>query len=160
MKKPDIILVDDHEIFRQGIKSIITLENIGNVIGEASNGLDFIELLSHFKPDLVLLDIDMPFMNGLEATEKALEIMPDIKIIAFTLFGDEEYFLKMIELGAKGYILKSSDVSEIEKAIKLIMKGEKYFCSNQFQTGSKSVDNNKLKSNKFKGMEDLFPQWY
>ena len=82
MKKPGIIIVDDHQIFRQGIKSIITLENIANVIGEATNGEEFLHLLTYLKPDLVLLDIDMPTMNGLEATEKALKMMPDLKIIA------------------------------------------------------------------------------
>src|SRR5512133_1655890 len=99
MKKPDIIIVDDHLIFRQGLKSLINLENIATVIGEASNGLEFIELLSSLKPDVVLMDIDMPHMNGMEATKKALEVFPDLKIIAFTMFGDEEYYYKMIDLG-------------------------------------------------------------
>ena len=114
---PDIIIVDDHLIFRQGLKSLITFENIANVIGEASNGKEFIELLSHLKPDLVLMDIDMPHMNGMEATRKALELIPDLKIIAFTMFGDEEYYYKMIDLGVKGFILKSSGINELEKAI-------------------------------------------
>ena len=132
MKKPDIIIVDDHQIFRQGVKSIVTSENIANVIGEANNGVDFLNLLTDLKPDLVLLDIDMPGMNGLEASKKALELYPDLKIIAFTMFGDEEYFIGMIELGAVGYILKSSDISELEKAITVIMNGEKYFSNHHF----------------------------
>ena len=168
MKKPDIIIVDDHQIFRQGIKSIITLENIATVIGEVSNGADFIELLSRLKPDLVLLDIDMPLMNGLEATEKALAIMPELKIIAFTLFGDEEYFFKMIELGAMGYVLKSSDISELEKAIHVIMNGEKYFSNDQFIRNShqlvkttlkKSTDNHVV-SEKTQEADDFFPHWF
>jgi len=132
MKKPDIIIVDDHQIFRQGVKSIVTSENIANVIGEANNGVEFLNLLTDLKPDLVLLDIDMPGMNGLEASKKALELYPDLKIIAFTMFGDEEYFIGMIELGAVGYILKSSDISELEKAITVIMNGEKYFSNHHF----------------------------
>jgi DNA-binding NarL/FixJ family response regulator len=132
MKKPDIIIVDDHQIFRQGVKSIVTSENIANVIGEANNGVEFLNLLTDLKPDLVLLDIDMPGMNGLEASKKALEMYPDLKIIAFTMFGDEEYFIGMIELGAVGYILKSSDISELEKAITVIMNGEKYFSNHHF----------------------------
>ena len=132
MKKPDIIIVDDHQIFRQGVKSIVTSENIANVIGEANNGVEFLNLLTDLKPDLVLLDIDMPEMNGLEASKKALKLYPDLKIIAFTMFGDEEYFIGMIELGAVGYILKSSDISELEKAITVIMKGEKYFSNHHF----------------------------
>ena len=127
MKKPDIIIVDDHLIFRQGLKSLVTIENIATVIGEASNGLEFIELLSHLKPDLVLMDIDMPRMNGMEATQKALELIPDLKIIVFSMFSDEEYYYKMIDSGVKGFILKSSGISELEKAIQEVMMGESYF---------------------------------
>jgi DNA-binding NarL/FixJ family response regulator len=127
MKRPDIIIVDDHLILRQGLKSLLTIENIATVIGEASNGKDFIDLLSTLKPDLVLMDIDMPHMNGMEATQKALELMPDLKIIAFTMFGEEEYYYKMIDLGVKGFILKSSGVNELEKAIQEVMLGECYF---------------------------------
>lgn len=127
MKTPEIIIVDDHLIFRQGLKSLITSENIALVVGEASNGKEFLQLLSHLKPDLVLMDIDMPHMNGMEATQKALEIIPDLKIIAFTMFGDEEYYYKMIDLGVKGFILKSSGINELEKAISEVMIGESYF---------------------------------
>ena len=120
------------------------------------------------KPDLVLLDIDMPVMDGLEASEKALEIMPDLKIIAFTLFGDEEYFLRMIELGAMGYILKSSDISELEKAIQHIMKGEKYFSNHQFKKNGSRLGNREIQkisqrevhTNKGKATGDLFPPWF
>jgi len=126
-KKPNIIIVDDHLIFRQGLKSIITLENIANVIGEASNGIEFIEILSDLKPDLVLMDIDMPRMNGLDATEKALEILPELKIIAFSMFSDEEYYYKMIDRGVKGFILKTSGINELETAIQNVMSGDTYF---------------------------------
>lgn len=126
-KKPNIIIVDDHLIFRQGLKSIITLENIANVIGEASNGIELLEHLTVLKPDLVLMDIDMPRMNGLDATEKALELMPDLKIIAFSMFSDEEYYYKMIDRGVKGFILKTSGINELENAINNVMAGESYF---------------------------------
>lgn len=127
MKKTDIIIVDDHLIFRQGLKTLIKIEDFATVIGEASNGKEFIELLTHLHPDLVLMDIDMPHMNGIEATREALALKPDLKIIAFTMFGDEEYYTKMIDLGVKGYILKSSGIHEIEKAIKTVMEGECYY---------------------------------
>jgi len=125
--KPNIIIVDDHLIFRQGLKSIITLENIANVIGEASNGLELLKLLSDLKPDLVLMDIDMPHMNGLDATEKAMELMPELKIIAFSMFSDEEYYYKMIDRGVKGFILKTSGIKELENAIQNVMSGDSYF---------------------------------
>ena len=125
--KPKIIIVDDHLIFRQGLTSIITSENIATVIGEASNGIEFIELISKLKPDIVLMDIDMPHMNGLDATEKAIKLIPELKIIVFSMFSDEEYYHKMIERGVKGFILKTSGINELENAIHEVMKGESYF---------------------------------
>jgi len=146
MKKPDLIIVDDHLIFRQGLKSLVTVENIATVIGEASNGIEFIELLATLKPDLVLMDIDMPYMNGMEATQKAMEIMPELKVIAFTMFSDEEYYYKMIDLGVKGFILKSSGIIELEKAIRDVMMGESYFSNELLRKiinnfGRKNVNN-------------------
>ena len=137
-KIPDIILVDDHQIFRQGLKNLINVEKMGNVIGEAANGIEFIELLSTHEPDLVLMDIDMPEMNGIETTRRAIEIKPDIKIIAFTMFDNEEYLYKMIEVGAIGFLLKSSGIDELEKVIQLGVKGEKYF---SFASPDKSLIN-------------------
>jgi DNA-binding NarL/FixJ family response regulator len=125
--KPKIIIVDDHLIFRQGLTSIITSENIATVIGEASNGIEFMELISNQKPDIVLMDIDMPHMNGLDATEKAIKLIPNLKIIVFSMFSDEEYYHKMIERGVKGFILKTSGINELENAINEVMKGESYF---------------------------------
>lgn len=126
-KKPDLMIVDDHVIFRQGLKSILTLHNIAHVIGEASNGIEFLQLLPHLKPNLVLMDIDMPNMNGIDATEKALELMPDLKIIAVTMFNDEEYYYKMIDRGVKGYILKTYGINDVQTAIQNVMSGDTYF---------------------------------
>lgn len=138
-KNPAVIIVDDHLIFRQGLKAIINFENIGSVIGEASSGEEFIELLTVLKPDLVLMDIDLPNMNGIEATIKALEIKPDLKIIAFTVFAEEEYYKKMFDIGAKGFILKSVGFYELENAIAFVMNGGRYF-SSLFQ---KAINNEK-----------------
>jgi len=138
-KKPDIIIVDDHLIFRQGLKAIINYEEVGSVIAEASDGEEFIQFLSTLKPDLVLLDIDMPQMNGFEAAQKALEILPDLKIIAFTVFSEEEYYLKMKNIGAKGFLQKSSGITELENAIQLVMNGESYFSNRSQPENSNTV---------------------
>jgi len=127
IKIPDIIIVEDHLVFRKGLNSFFKNGRIAHVIGEASNGVVFIELLNHLQPDLVLMDIDMPEMNGIEATQKAKKLMPDLKIIASTMFENEEYYIKMIDLGVKGFILKTAAISELEKAIQMVMKGECYF---------------------------------
>jgi len=138
--KPDIIIVDDHLIFRQGLKAIINFEEVGSIIAEASTGEDFLALLPGLKPDLVLMDIDMPGMNGFDATKKALELIPDLKIIAFTVFSEEEYCTKMMKLGAKGFILKSGGFNELENAIKRVMKGEKYFTGYFQQEMNQEID--------------------
>ena len=147
MKRPNIILVDDHLILRQGIKSLITAENIAKVIGEASNGIELLELLKKHKPDIVIMDIDMPHMNGMEATQKALEMIPELKIIAFTMFGDEEYYYKMIDLGVKGFILKSSGIAELENAINGVMLGESYFSPEVLRKIISSLGRNKQVKN-------------
>jgi len=125
--KPDILIVDDHLIFRQGLISILSSQNIANVIGEASNGIEFLQLLSRLTPDLVLMDIDMPHMNGFEATEMAIQKYPDLKIIAFSMFSDEEYYYKMLDRGVKGFILKTCGINELESAIHNVMMGDSYF---------------------------------
>jgi DNA-binding NarL/FixJ family response regulator len=127
MEKPKIILVDDHDIFRQGIKALLTVEDIADVIGEASNGNEFLSLLDTLNPDLVLMDISMPEMNGIEATKKAIELKPELKILTLTLFGEEEYYHKMIEAGVKGFIQKKADIAELKQAIATVTEGGDYF---------------------------------
>lgn len=125
-KKPDIIIVDDNLNFRQGLIFLITVDNVATVIGKASNEKEFIEMLSNNQPDVVLMDICMLQKNGMEAARRALEIMPDLKIIAFTMFGDEDYYYSMNKLGIKGFLLKSGGIIELEKAIEEVMNGGTY----------------------------------
>ena len=125
---PRLILVDDHLLFRESLKSVITSENLGQVIGEASNGKEFIGLLSQLNPDLVIMDIDMPEMNGIEATQLAKELMPRLRFIAYTMYCEEDYYTKMIALGVQGFIVKSSGINILEKGIHEVMAGNTYLC--------------------------------
>lgn len=127
MEKIKIYLVDDHLIFREGLKNLIEIEGVGNVVGEASNGKQFIEDLEHLTPDLILMDISMPVMNGIEATKLAIEKYPELKIVALSMNGDEEYYYKMIDAGVKGFLLKDSGIKEIEQAIVNVVSGDSYF---------------------------------
>ncbi len=146
MVKNKIIIVDDHKIFRDGIKSVITIEGIADVIADAGNGKEFLELLKTHEPDLVLMDISMPVMNGVEATKKALEIYPDIKFLALSSFGDEEYYYKMIDAGVKGFILKDVGIAELEVAINEVLEGGSYFSNELLRRIIANVSKKKLET--------------
>lgn len=129
MKKIEIIIVDDHKIFRNGLKLLLSeIDNV-KVIAEASNGEEFLKIVEKNKPDIVFMDISMPVMDGIQATKKALEKNPELKIIALTTFGDENYLKKMIEVGAEGFLLKNADKEEFEKALKMVNEGSNYLSS-------------------------------
>jgi len=125
MKK--VIITDDHKIFRQGLKSLIVKEGIAEVMAEANNGKELLELLTQLKPDLILMDIEMPEMNGVEATRQALALYPDLKILVLSTFGDEVHYFNIIQAGAKGFILKTSGIQELQSAISEVLAGESYF---------------------------------
>jgi DNA-binding NarL/FixJ family response regulator len=122
-----LIIVDDHKIFREGLKTL--LEKIGKfeVIAEASNGQELIDILPYKKPDIILLDINMPVMDGTAAAEIISRDYPDIHILVLSMFGEEEYYHKMIQIGAKGFILKETGYRELEKALEDIYHGDCYF---------------------------------
>jgi len=122
-----IIIVDDHSLFREGIKLLIENEGLGEVIAEAENGAIFLDILQTVVPDLVIMDIEMPVMNGLEATQKALKIYPDLKILVLTMLNQKANYFDMVNAGALGFVLKTSGKQEFEKAINSIMLGESYF---------------------------------
>jgi len=122
-----IMIVEDHAVFREGLKRVIK-EMVGvELVGEAENGEVFLELLKKEKPDIVLMDIKMPIMDGIEATERALKLVPSLKIIVITMFGEEEYLFTMINKGIAGFVLKTAKVTEIESAIQAVRKGEQYY---------------------------------
>ena len=124
-----IIIVDDHPLFREGMKLLVEKEGLGEVIAEAENGQVFLDLMQKLKPgpDLVLMDIEMPVMDGLEATAKAKAMLPDLKILVLTMLSDKDNYTAMIQAGAMGFVLKTSGKHELEKAIKTVLVGECYF---------------------------------
>jgi DNA-binding NarL/FixJ family response regulator len=127
MGKSTIIIVDDHKLFRDGLKFILSETGFADVIAEASNGKEFLLLLDKLKPDLVLMDINMPVMNGIESSKQALELFPDLNILVLSMYGDEEYYNTMIDIGVKGFLLKDADTSELKTAIAKILDGGTYF---------------------------------
>jgi DNA-binding NarL/FixJ family response regulator len=122
-----IIIVEDHAIFREGLKKVLEGMNNVKIIGEAENGAVFLELLKKKIPDIVLMDIKMPVMGGLEATEKALQLYPDLKIIVLSMFGEEEYLYSLVLLGISGFLLKNTSMTNLSRAIQMVADGQQYF---------------------------------
>jgi DNA-binding NarL/FixJ family response regulator len=127
MEKIRIIITDDHQLFRNGLKILLTAFPEFEVAGEASNGEEFLQLLKTTQADVALMDINMPEMDGIEATRKGVKLYPGIHIIALSMYGEEEYYYKMVDAGAKGFLLKDSDISEVKEAIITVSKGGSYF---------------------------------
>ena len=125
--KIKVFIVDDHDIFRDGIKLLLSSGNIAAIIGEAANGQEFLDVIDTVKPDVVLMDIAMPVLDGVETTKKAHEKYPDLKILALTMFGEEKYYLQMIQSGVKGFILKSAGITELLKGITEVAQGNFFF---------------------------------
>ena len=122
-----IIIADDHQLFRNGLKILLDAFDRFSVVGEAGNGLELIETIKETECDIILMDIDMPVMDGIEATRQVLEIEPGINIIALSMYGEEDYYYKMINSGAKGFLLKDSDINEVKEAIVNVSNGGNYF---------------------------------
>jgi len=131
--KRKVIIVDDHTLFRNGLR--ILLNNIENyhVIAEAANGKQFLELLDTLVPDVVLMDISMPIMDGIEASAIAHEKYPDLKIITLSMYGEEDYYYKMVNAGVKGFVLKNSDIKEVKTALDIVYDGGSFFSSELLQ---------------------------
>jgi DNA-binding NarL/FixJ family response regulator len=123
-----IILADDHEIFRDGFNVMLKKQDEIKVEAEASDGKELLELIETYMPDIVLTDIKMPRLNGIEATRIIKKKYPDVYVIALSMFDDDNLIIDMLEAGAKGYLLKNSPKNEIIEAIKTVYKNELYYC--------------------------------
>jgi len=128
-----LIITDDHVMFRESISKMLTMKKIAEVEAEASNGVELLKLLETHNPDLVLMDISMPEMDGIEATRKAMVKYPNLKVLTLSSFGDEKYYFNMLEAGAKGFVLKSTTISELEMAIKEVAGGGSWFSTELLQ---------------------------
>lgn len=126
MRKISVYIVDDHSLFREGLKLLLSNLNYIDKIYEAENGQQFIDGLAENPVDIALVDIEMPVMNGIQASRQAKKIAPDLKVIALSMYSDENYYLSMIEAGACGFLLKNSNFQEVEKAIVDVYNDKSY----------------------------------
>jgi DNA-binding NarL/FixJ family response regulator len=118
--KTRVLLVDDHRVFRDGLKAVINLQADMEVVGEADDGAKAIALTRELLPDIILMDVKMPVMNGAEATSQILAEIPGMKILALSIYADDEFMAGMMRAGARGYLLKGCDSEELYGAIRKV----------------------------------------
>lgn len=124
-----IAIIDDQDLFREGLKLILSQIDNFEVIFDTSNGCEFIDFLQHTKPDIVLMDINMPVIDGIETTKQAISIFADLKIIALSLFSDLTHYTLMQNAGVKGFIHKNIKKSDLQQAINQVCDGGYFFSS-------------------------------
>lgn len=129
----NIMIVDDHALFRNGLKLLLNSFENFKVIAEASNGKEFLDVLEVVPVDIVLLDIEMPEMDGITAAQIALKKFPELKIITLSMYGDEDYYYKMVDAGVVGFLLKDSDIDEVNAALCAAVDGRSYFSQDLLQ---------------------------
>lgn len=126
LKKIRVLLAEDHTIVRQGISALLKSEPDLEVVGEASDGLEAVEMAKKLTPDLVLMDIAMRNLNGLEATRKIKKLFSDMKVLVLTMYENEEWIFQILRAGASGYLIKDSAMTDLISAIRAIYQGDSY----------------------------------
>jgi|SRR5690625_5040112 len=153
--KIKIALVDDHKLFREGVKRILSFESSFEVVAEADDGKDVNDLVVTYRPDIILMDINIPEINGIEATTELLKTYPDTKVIILSIHDDENYVTHALQTGAQGYLLKEIDTESLLDAIKVVYDGGSYLhpkvTHNLVQEYRKLVEDSKSKS----GLEQI-----
>jgi len=119
-----LLIVDDHRLFRQGLRQICEVKGGFAVVGEAENGREGVELALQLKPDVVLMDIEMPEMDGVEATRQITLQLPETRVIILTMYRQDNYVFEALKAGARGYLLKDADGADVLEAIRAVQRGE------------------------------------
>lgn len=127
-----IIIVDDHEIFRNGLKMVLGKLKHIEIVGEASDGQEFMDIIRTTPCDVVLMDIEMPKMNGIDATKHAIKELPELKIVALTMFNDDDYIQSMMDAGVRGFLIKNVGKETLDKAIQTVFKGGTFYSEELF----------------------------
>jgi len=122
-----ILIADDHGVVREGLRAVLGSEPDMEVVGEAANGKEVVERAAELRPDVILMDIQMPELNGIEATRRILSVNPDVGVVVLTMFEDDDSVFTAMRAGARGYVLKGAPPSEILKVVRAVAVGEAYF---------------------------------
>lgn len=124
--KTSIVIIDDHQLFREGVKRILDFEPTFQVVAEGDDGEQALALIEQHKPDVVIMDINMPNLNGIEATKQLIDTYPDTKVIILSIHDDESYVTHALKTGATGYLLKEMDADSLVEAVKVVAEGGSY----------------------------------
>src|SRR5262249_40385088 len=127
MKKISVLLVDDHTVVRQGLRALLKAEEDMEVVGEAENGRQAVVMAKKIPPDVVVMDVAMPMLNGLEATRQILKSVPAAKVLVLTSYGDDECVQQLMQAGATGYLIKQTAANDLLKAIREVQRGNAFF---------------------------------
>ncbi len=122
-----ILIADDHGVVREGLRAVLGSESDMEVVGEAATGKEVVERAAELRPDVILMDIQMPDLNGIEATRRILEANPDVGVVVLTMFEDDDSVFSAMRAGARGYVLKGAPPSEILKVLRAVAAGEAHF---------------------------------
>lgn len=146
-----VMLADDHVLIREGIRQLLEFDGSIEVIDEANDGVECLEKLEKSKPEVLLLDINMPKKNGVEVLQEIKKKNIDVKVLILTVHNEVEYLLKAVDIGVDGYILKDAELAELKKAINAVMEGENYIQPNLIpalnnRLVSRDVDKDKIDS--------------
>jgi DNA-binding NarL/FixJ family response regulator len=159
MEEPiKLLIVDDHKIFRDGLKLLLGQFPFIGEIEEASDGKEFLDSLEPGFPDIVLMDINMPVMGGIEATKEALKRYPELKIIVLTTFHDEDYVEQMMMAGVEGYMLKRSTSEEFEEALLKVKNGGNYFSDEIIRTVSRNLQRLRNEADRISSLPEFTPR--
>ncbi|MGX6413244.1 two-component system response regulator DegU [Bacillus amyloliquefaciens] len=126
MTKVNIVIIDDHQLFREGVKRILDFEPTFEVVAEGDDGDEAARIVEHYHPDVVIMDINMPNVNGVEATKQLVELYPESKVITLSIHDDENYVTHALKTGARGYLLKEMDADTLIEAVKVVAEGGSY----------------------------------
>src|SRR5436190_5125878 len=127
MRKISVLLVDDHTVVRQGLRALLSAEEDMEVKGEAENGRQAVVLAKKLIPDVIVMDVAMPLLNGLEATRQILKALPSSKVLVLTSYGDDECVQQLMQAGASGYLIKQTAANDLLKAIREVQRGNAFF---------------------------------
>jgi DNA-binding NarL/FixJ family response regulator len=138
-----ILIADDHEIYRKGFRALLKNEREVTIVGEAENGRELVDLAAMLQPDIIITDIKMPVMDGIQAAKTIREKYPDIRVMAISMYNEDNLVIDMLEAGARGYLLKNTKKAEVVQAVKDVFEGRTYYCHDTSERLIRMIAENK-----------------